>query len=755
MKINHIFSELLNEDFKSQTQNFIKQGYSADIVKDYIERFKYIRDKNFKELYSDKIDIPVAKEQRNNIDSYKQFNHLETIVDYVGGQRQGVTKLEKNEQIEVDAKPIYEDDNYVVYYADTPRACIKYKGNVPYSWCVARGDASNMFYTYRFKPYQPAFYFIKNKKLTEKEFGVWNITKNVFKGQFKYPYHFFVIQVPKNLNMGDNETQQYIVTSANNDGDKQMSWNDILNKTPNFGKTNIKEILKPKPLTAEESNKIKTFQNGINDREFEKLPYESKRDYLDIYPTINKPISDRQFELLPNDLKNLYVSYGIGLSEEQYETIKNDKALLKRYIEITKRKFEEYNKNNNNRLTLNYTELLTLPDNDVKEYLNKQSTDELKKFAKGGHIEFLNKFVPQKFNYNGYIKIKNLITKARQDDENSIAALNSLIPDNYDVSFINYGETLQIEVPNINFIDNDTIQLINSAKEGWGYSYSNDYFDGWEEGLDDTYNNIIDEFVGSNPAIKNDFRLYDLSFDADTIKDILDTFNEEKDIKKEITEVYSYTQNEQIQENFKRSSNKIISIIDIEGRNRTIDINFEDFMAEFFTLPDFFSKDNFTFSNNINTMLYDILVANDLPTTYHELFDEIQLDGGLNVDYNSIYNTIENKLEEIFSKNEEFFMDKDTKKLKSEHINRLDKILKDINKNPNDKVIENEIVKIELFRDKITNDGKIYIKIFDKTNKKNREGLIDINNLANEFTTYKLFENKLTIGGVYKDLTII
>ncbi|NDF50029.1 MAG: hypothetical protein EB116_08105, partial [Betaproteobacteria bacterium] len=113
MKINHIFSELLNEDFKSQTQNFIRQGYSADIVKNYIDRFKHIKDKNFKELYSDKVDIPVPKEQRNNIDAYKEFHDLETIVDYVSGQRQGVTTLGKNEQIEVDAKPIYEDDNYV------------------------------------------------------------------------------------------------------------------------------------------------------------------------------------------------------------------------------------------------------------------------------------------------------------------------------------------------------------------------------------------------------------------------------------------------------------------------------------------------------------------------------------------------------------------------------------------------------------------------------------------------------------------
>ena len=750
MKINHIFSELLNEDFKSQTQNFIRQGYSADIVKNYIDRFKHIKDKNFKELYSDKVDIPVPKEQRNNIDAYKEFHDLETIVDYVSGQRQGVTTLGKNEQIEVDAKPIYEDDNYVIYYADSPRACIKYKGNVPYSWCVARSDSSNMFYTYRFKPYQPAFYFIKNKKLAEKEFGVWNMTKNVFKGKFKYPYHFFVIQVPKNLDINDNEIEQYIVTSANNDGDKQMSWNDILKKNPSFSKSNIKEILEPKPLTTEEAKKINTFKNGISDSEFDKLPYESKRDYLDIYPTIGKPISYRQFYSLPNDLKNLYVSYGIGLSEAQYEDIKNDKALLKRYVEITKRKFEEYNKNNNNRLKLNYTELLTLPDNDVKEYLNKQSTDELKKFAKDGHIEFLNKFVPQKFNYNGYIKIYNLITKAMQDDENSIATLNSLIPEGYDISFSDYGEFIQIYAPNTKFIYNDIENLLSSANRN-NFGYDSDYFEGWEDGLVDTYDTIINDFVRSNPLIKDDFRLYDISFDSDTIKDILKTFKKEDDVKDEISNQYSWAQDEQYERNFKRISNQITSKIEID--TRYININLDDFMGEFFTLPNFFSKDKETFNNNINTMLFDVLSSNDLPTSDVELFDDILESGGdFVVDYDSIYRTIENELEEIFSENEEFFMDKDTKKLKSEHIKRLDKILKDIKKNPNDKVIENEIVKIELFRDKMTNDGKIYIKIFDKINKKNREGLIAIDNLAAEFNNYKLFENRLTIGKVMLNL---
>jgi hypothetical protein len=44
MKLSTIFKELLNEDFKTQTQKFISQGYEPEIVRSYIEKFKYIRD---------------------------------------------------------------------------------------------------------------------------------------------------------------------------------------------------------------------------------------------------------------------------------------------------------------------------------------------------------------------------------------------------------------------------------------------------------------------------------------------------------------------------------------------------------------------------------------------------------------------------------------------------------------------------------------------------------------------------------------
>ena len=88
--------------------------------------------------------------------------------------------------------------------------------------------------------------------------------------------------------------------------------------------------MEPKPFTPEEREKNERFKNGIDDKEFAKLSYEDKRSYLDIYPTIARPITHGQLIELPDDLLNLYVSFGIGLDDEQFAFIKPKKDILKR-----------------------------------------------------------------------------------------------------------------------------------------------------------------------------------------------------------------------------------------------------------------------------------------------------------------------------------------------------------------------------------------------------------------------------------------
>jgi len=330
---NWLISEeqILNEDFKTQREKFIKQGIGTDIVDGYLNDFKNIKEKKYKQI-NDPIHGLEHIKDRINIDAYKTFHELASLVDYVKGQTD-VSGKTNYKNIEVDATPIHEDNDLIIYYADTPQACVTYKGDIPYSWCIARSDASNLFYFYRLGELETSFYFVKNKERTNKEL-------ETFKGKtFTDKYHFFVIQVIKNANPEDEDNQQYIVTSAENDGDGKMSWNDILKLEPKL--INQQKIFASKLLAPKEKELYKRFSNGISDKEFENLPFDEKDLYLSIYVRENRPLTDNKFKFLPLDLKNKYLGFGTGLSYEQFKMIDSDSKLYKRYEDVTRIKVKK------------------------------------------------------------------------------------------------------------------------------------------------------------------------------------------------------------------------------------------------------------------------------------------------------------------------------------------------------------------------------------------------------------------------------
>ena len=361
---------ILTEDFKRMKAKYLSQGIEADIIDKYISDFKLI--KNLKEFNDDIQGFPIPKgNDRKNIDNYSDFNTLETIVDYVRGKRdiKGSTFDKddgKGENLLFPGNVVLKNNELEIKYADSPRACIEYKGKFPYSWCISRTDSSNMFSTYRFKDHEPAFYFVKRLNATEKEFGFWNMTKNVFNGSFKDKYHFFVLQVVKNANITNKDQKQYVVTSAENDGDIQMSWNDIVEFAPELnGK---QELFKPIPLTPNEKETYNRYIKGISDEEFAKLDYKEKRNYLDIYVKMDRVLTDNQFKSLPDDLKELYIAFGVPLSDHMFDFVMQNGKIKKRYNDILKRRADEWLKNHNN-IKFGDKELLYLLSN--KEFISK------------------------------------------------------------------------------------------------------------------------------------------------------------------------------------------------------------------------------------------------------------------------------------------------------------------------------------------------------------------------------------------------
>lgn len=779
MKLSYIYEQIINEDFKSQTMRYIKQGIEADIVKGYIDKFKHIRDKKYKEMFDTDLNISVEPNKRNDIDSYIDFHDLEQLVDYVGSKRPVGSSMSGKEDIEVSGEAIYKDKNFEVYYADTPRACIKYKGKFPYSWCIARSDSSNMFYTYRFKPYEPAFYFVKDLKATEKEFSVWNMGKNIFKGAFNNKYHFFVIQVPKNINPEDDNADQYIVSSANNDGDKQMSWNDILKINPNLKP--IKNVLKPKPFTPEEKEKNQRFKNGIDDREFAKLSYEDKRSYLDIYPTIARPITTKQLMALPDDLLNLYVSFGIGLNDEQFEFIKPKKDIIKRYTQISKRKFEEYMKRDSyerRQLKMAYTELVILEDSDIKMYLESLSSKDINKFIKeygADKMDLLEKHL-SKFGTK-YKSIKNLILNARANDEAAVNELHNMIPDGVGISF--YGDKILIDLGEYaddipSKLDYDTVNFYEYLSyNSWG-GYDN-YYDGDYDRLEEDYDGYLEQIIKTKTHLSHDAKAIGLGWDLETLKDLLETYDKKQKIEQKISDEFSEAKDNAEEKAFDEFKNDVKEIIFYD--DDTVEVNLGAFImyisnmsisddetlssdGKFVTnsktgerypsTSKFLTNDGSVFTDNIVTMLDTILTEYDVVDNSDNLWEYINEAGynNMNVDNDSIISFIESEIEDALIEATSETNDDDYSeptgdnvyKLKTQIIQTLNNTLKGLGQDQFATSIENDLVKIDIDRQRFHLDGKVHIKLTDKKTNKFHDGYVFIKDIPSYFTNYKLFE---------------
>ena len=748
MKLSYIFSDLLNEDFKSQTQKFISQNYEPEIVKSYIEKFKYIRDNKYREALNPDLNIDVPVEKRFDIDAYKTFQALEIFVDYVSGQRPVKTTMSKQNDVEFTGEAIYNKNGIEVFYADNPRACIKYKGSIPYSWCVARADSSNMFYTYRFKPSEPAFYFVKDVKATEKELV--NLAKRgVINGTFENKYHFIVIQVPKNLDPNDNKTPQYIVTSAINDGDIQMSWDQIIEINPKL--VDIKDVLKPKPFTPEERAQHERFKNGISDNEFKKLSYEEKKTYLEIYPTIAKPITTKQFLDLPDDLKNLYVSYGIGLDDEQFDSIKNNPKLVKRYAQISDRKLDVYLKSSGwqrRNLRMMYSELIVLKDDRITQYLDTLDKDDIGSFiAINGidKLDMLQKHSSNKFVSN-YFELKPIIYGLSKGDEEAIETLDEKLPDGVSVSYSNYARSINFDLSNVVNLDIYLVSHLESLSDrSWEPWRDNYFYD-----LDDAnaeYEGYIKDAL-NDPEFVTKLTKNGIKPTLEVIIELLESFDLEKPIKEYINELYTEAKYESELKTFNKLSDKFNDVITYDSTyNRyshttysNITIKISNFVGAVVVDSDILTKDNSTFESAFESLLYRIMGQAKLPTNDDEMREFISNDWeAFNVPNDEIIEKIKDSVYEIIDDNidDEEFIDK---KNSYNVLLAFKEVLKGLGEDVNTNEIENDLVRIYFDKDKIKGDGSIFANIRYKKSDKTYSGYMFIKDIAAYFQNYKLFE---------------
>ena len=292
----------------------ILKEYSIGVVNKLKEKFKKensaLTDQQI-EYYINRFEELKSSPKVNDKDITKySFQKLEQVVDSFP-TKEKVKKQGENNTVEFSqTELIYNKPPLQIYHGENERTCIKIKGDFPASWCIARSGGGNMYQGYRYAGTEPSFYFVKNlerlNKITEIEDD---------------KYCFFVVQY--------NNEGDYVVTSAKNDGDKPMSWNDILKIEPLLQGT--ESLFKNVPLTDEEKEYYRRFWIGISDEKYKDLSYKEKK----IYISIRKELTNEQFENTPNDLLNDYISIGVELTEEQFDFIKEKKQLLNNYRRVT------------------------------------------------------------------------------------------------------------------------------------------------------------------------------------------------------------------------------------------------------------------------------------------------------------------------------------------------------------------------------------------------------------------------------------
>jgi hypothetical protein len=112
-------------------------------------------------------------------------------------------------------------------------------------------------------------------------------------------------------------------------GHQNIDWNDIVSKIPKL--KGLKDLLKPEPLTSEEKELIRKYQNvrvpddaNLNDR------LGSDND-VELWMEVNSPrISDFQYENISSELQKKYIALGFDLSSNQIKSSKPE--VLKYYV---------------------------------------------------------------------------------------------------------------------------------------------------------------------------------------------------------------------------------------------------------------------------------------------------------------------------------------------------------------------------------------------------------------------------------------
>ena len=287
--------KLINEVYQKLITSILLEKFkkdNSDLTEDQI--LFYIT--QYLEIYP---EIPFKTKPANQM-SFSEFEH---VIDAIMAKK---SPKERESNSDIESIPtVYRDNNLTIFAPKKKNECITLQHGR--SWCTSRLGGGNLYYNYRLSN-ERTLYYVVNEDLP---FDDLNFASVILVD----PYG------GKALADGSN--------SGRYSGHQNVPWSEIIAKIPKLD--GLEHLLKPEPLTAEEKELIRNYQN-VRVPEMSKLNDKLGEDKdVELWMEVNSPrISDFQYEHLSPELQKKYIALGFDLTSEQIKTSKPE--VLKYYI---------------------------------------------------------------------------------------------------------------------------------------------------------------------------------------------------------------------------------------------------------------------------------------------------------------------------------------------------------------------------------------------------------------------------------------
>lgn len=285
--INEVYQKLITavllEKFKKENPEL-----TEDQVLFYITQYL--------EIYP---EIPFKTKGANQM-TFQEFEHL---IDGILAKK---SPKEREKNADIDSIPtVYKDNNLTIFAPKKKNECITLQHGR--SWCTSRLGGGNLYYNYRLG-HERTLYYVVDEDLPFDDLNFASV---------------ILVDPRGGMALADgSNTGKY-------SGHQNVPWSDIVLKIPKLD--GLQNLLKPEPLTSEEKELIRKYQNvriDSNSKLNDKLG--SDKD-VELWMEVNSPrISDFQYENLSSELQKKYIALGFDLSSQQIQSSKPE--VLKYYI---------------------------------------------------------------------------------------------------------------------------------------------------------------------------------------------------------------------------------------------------------------------------------------------------------------------------------------------------------------------------------------------------------------------------------------